>query len=668
MERQYHIVLIGNPNTGKTSLFNALTGSNQKISNLPGTTVEKKTGSYIYDQQAIKITDLPGIYSLHPKSKDEYIAVKYLIENIETIDKIVFIADASNLLRNLLLLTQIADLGVPVVIALNMMDMANRKNISIDTNKLSQELGMLICPIHARNGQGLKALNRQIIKPGNLFHKTFNNEIQSESHEKISYINWLKNNLLENKEIYTLSAINEQLIADDTTKRYAIINKIVAATQTKNVLSSKNITQQLDQLLLHKFWGFIIFFAILFVIFQVIFSLAEYPMQWIESGFAYGNEAIKSLLPSGTISELITNGIIPGLSGVIVFLPQIILLFFLLALLEDSGYMTRVSFITDKLMRKFGLSGKSVIPLIGGMACAIPSIMATRNIDNYKDRLITILVTPLMSCSARLPVYVLLASLLTVDAHWLGFDFRGLLLLAMYIIGFLASIFFALIFKLILKQKEKSFFVLELPDYRLPRWKNIRQTLLSKTKDFVFNAGKIIMIVSIILWFMANYAPGNAFEKIETKYSTYTLADKQQKVESEKLEASYAGILGKLIEPAIKPLGYDWKIGIAIITSFAAREVFVGTIATIYSANGSEENELLITQKLQEQKNELGLPMYNVAVIVSLLLFYAFAMQCVSTLAVTYRETRSIKWPIIQFVYMSGFAYLISFIAYNLLK
>jgi ferrous iron transport protein B len=433
----------------------------------------------------------------------------------------------------------------------------------------------------------------------------------------------------------------------------------------KEESKDKHYTHKIDKVLLHPIYGFLVFYATLFLLFQLIFKVADYPMNWIETGFTMLAELVANTLPNNALSSLICDGLIPGIGGVIVFLPQIVLLFMMIAILEDSGYMTRVSFITDRLMRKFGLNGKSVVPLIGGMACAIPSIMATRTIDNKKDRLITMLVTPLMSCSARLPVYTLLLGLLFIDNQTYWVDLRGIILLGLYLMGFIVALIFAFMFKLILKQKEKSFFVLELPDYKWPRWKNILYTIKSKSGDFVFNAGKIIVIVSIVLWFMASYGPPQAFDAIHEKYEHYQGADKAQRIKSEELEASYAGILGKTIEPAIKPLGYDWKIGIALITSFAAREVFVGTIATIYSV-GNTEDESQLTHVLKQQKRQNLKPIYDTPTILSLLVFYAFAMQCISTLAVTYRETRQLKWPIIQFVYMSGFAWIMSAIVYHL--
>ncbi len=664
-----HIVLVGNPNSGKTTLFNALTGLNQKISNLPGTTIDKKAGYFTYKSQNFEITDLPGTYSIHPKGEDEIISIEYLIRTGDhPIDLIVFVADAGNLSRNLLLYTQVADLGYPTVLALNMTDLALKKGIEIDINALSGELGVIVSPINARKEQGIDGLKDAIVKVNSAYQTTFfENKINS-SEVFTNYKNYLDNYLdaIKSQNAELLEQ-NSKAIATETIARYKKIDVIIEKCVKKDKFPKKILTEKIDKILLHPIYGFIAFYATLFIIFQFIFKLADYPMQWIENIFGWVSEIVKATMPEGAISSLLADGVIPGIGGVIVFLPQIILLFALIAILEDSGYMTRVSFITDRLMRKFGLNGKSVVPLIGGMACAIPSIMATRNIENKKDRLITILVTPLMSCSARLPVYTLLVSLLVVNdgSKWL--DSRGIVLLGLYLMGFFAALIFAFIFKLILKQKQKSYFVLELPDYRKPRLKNILLTVKEKSGDFLFNAGKIIVIVSIILWFLASYAPGNSFSDIEAKYQTYTGADKALLIQSEKLESSYAGRLGKVIEPVIKPLGYDWKIGIALITSFAAREVFVGTIATIYSV-GDAEDESTLTAVLAKQKR-VGTDeyLYTLPTIISLLIFYAFAMQCISTLAVTYRETRSIKWPIIQFLYMSGFAYLMSLLAFNIL-
>lgn len=646
-------------------MFNALTGLNQKISNVPGTTIEKKKGTFRYGDQTIDITDLPGTYSIHPKGEDEVISVEFLLDSVKNkIDTVLFVADASNLSRNMLLYTQVADLGYPIVLALNMTDLAERKGIRTDVQKLSAALNVIVCPINARQDTGLDKLREMVVKVNSAYQTTFF-EPSSKGTVYVNYREYLSKHIAAMRQQgarYPEQSGRES--AGETTARYRKIDKIVDECQKKEKPGAWNLTQRIDQFLLHPVYGFLAFFATLFIIFQFIFKVAEYPMQWIENLFGYLSALVHQKLPEGILSSLLADGIIPGIGGVVVFLPQIILLFLLLALLEDSGYMTRVSFITDRLMRKFGLNGKSVVPLIGGMACAIPSIMATRNIENKKDRLITILVTPLMSCSARLPVYTLLVSMLFIQETNSWLDARGLILLGMYLLGFLAALLFAFIFKLILKQNQKSFFVLELPDYRKPRMKNIYITVKEKASDFVFNAGKIILVVSIVLWCLASFAPGDQFEGIDKKYSSYTEADKLEKVRSEKLEVSYAGILGKAIEPAIRPLGYDWKIGIALITSFAAREVFVGTIATIYSV-GNADDEKTLSKVLSEQRRANGTPLYSMATIMSLLIFYAFAMQCSSTLAVTYRETGSIKWPIVQFLYMSGFAYLVSLLVFH---
>ncbi len=684
-DHQLHIVLVGNPNTGKSTLFNALTGQNQKVSNLPGTTIEKKQGFFIYDDVRVNITDLPGTYSLYPNGEDEQIATQFILNHEQNkIDAILFVADASNLERNLLLYTQIADLGIPTVIALNMLDMLEKKKIGINIENLSLSLQTLIAPINARNGKGIKQLKNNILKTSQAVQRSFFTPTKEQEQlialsttKETAYAKW-QNIFLNYKKadmapeltalFETTLPFSDKTIAEETTQRFNAIHAIVEEAQQKKQMDRKSITMRIDAVLLHPVWGFLIFFGTLFLIFQSIFRLAEIPKEWIENMFSWITVALKNSLPDSTLTSMLCDGILPGLSGVMVFLPQIIILFFILALLEDSGYMTRVSFITDRLMRKFGLNGKSVIPLIGGMACAIPSIMATRNIENKKDRLITILVTPLMSCSARLPVYTLLAGLLFVQNTNTLIDLRGLLILVMYVVGFVVALLFAFLFKLILKQKQKSFFVLELPDYRIPKWSNIAITLQLKIKDFVFNAGKIILIVSVILWFLASHGPEKKFNAISEKYSSYTAADKDLKIQSERLEASYAGMLGKTIEPAIRPLGYDWKIGIALITSFAAREVFVGTIATIYSV-GNTDDEVTISSTLSRQTDAIsGKKTYSIATVLSLLIFYAFAMQCISTMAVTYRETKSMIWPVVQFFYMSGFAYLMSLIVYQVMK
>lgn len=661
------VALIGNPNCGKSTLFNILTGLNQSTANFPGATVEKKTGSAkIKDPSGktlpVEFIDLPGAYSLNPKSMDEKIAVEVLIDpaSPHRPDLILFVADASNLKRSLFMATQVIDasgvegaLRLPVVIALNMMDVVEKRGMEIDSELLSQRLGVPVVPISARAGSGIRQLEQVIVAK---------NEIPSKR------ISPPQNPAGPNEEQQSI-------------ERYRIITGILhGCLKLKAKQDEETFSSSTDKILTHKIWGYLIFLAVLLLIFESVFFLSAYPMQWIESLFLFFSQWGTANLPPGEFSDLLVNGILAGLSGIVVFVPQIALLFFFIAILEDSGYMARVSFIMDKIMRKFGLNGRSVIPLLSGVACAVPAIMSARTISNWKERLITILVTPLMSCSARLPVYALLIALVVpADQKWGFFNMQGLVLMALYLIGFLAAIGSAFVMKYIIRSKERSFFIMELPPYRSPRWGNVGLMIYDKVKVFLLDAGKIIIAISIILWFLASHAPGNRFEEIEKKYADRYSAverdisserqdDLSQIVASEKLEASYAGILGKAIEPAIRPLGFDWKVGIALVTSFAAREVFVGTMATIYSV-GDESNDQSIREKMSTEIDpETGNKRYTFAVGLSLMLFYAFAMQCMSTLAVVYRETGNMKWPVIQFVFMGLLAYLASFIAYNLFK
>jgi ferrous iron transport protein B len=435
-----------------------------------------------------------------------------------------------------------------------------------------------------------------------------------------------------------------------------------------------DINTRIDKVLLHPFWGYTIFFSVLFLIFQAIFTWASYPADLIDSGIASLNELLKSNLPESMLLSLLTDGLIAGIGGVLIFIPQIAFLFAFIAILEESGYMARVVLLMDKLMRKFGLNGKSVVPLISGVACAVPAIMATRSIDNWKERLITIMVTPLMSCSARIPIYTILIALVVPDKTVLGFmNLQGIALMALYLLGFSAAIFSALLMKVVLKIKGRSYLIMEVPSYKMPRWKNIGLTIVEKVKAFVWEAGKIIVAISIVLWVMASYGPANHMEQasIETTRENPHLTGQAlaDKIASRKLEVSYAGHFGKFLEPVIKPLGYDWKIGIALLTSFAAREVFVGTLSTIYSVGSEADNTDTIKERLRKETNpQTGLPMYTPALAFSLLVFYAFAMQCMSTLAIVYRETNGWKWPLVQLLYMTGLAYLSAFAVYNLFK
>jgi len=637
-----NIILIGNPNTGKSSLFNSLTGLNQKVGNFPGVTVDKKTGSFDLKQTKVNVVDLPGTYSLNPNSEDEKVAKDY-IESSSEDDIIVVVADATNLKRNLLLYTQIVDKGKQVILVLNMMDLLEKNKQEIDLNKLSKLLSCPVIPINARIGKGIDELKYAI----NSYQKK-------------------KTTFIDNK--FSSNVIDETML------RFNKINQIVNECLTKNGEDkSYLLTKKIDNILTHKIYGYLLFLGLLFLIFQAIFSWSSYPMDLIENGFLWLSDFVSSSLPKGMLNDLIVNGIIAGLGGIVIFVPQIAILFAFITILEDTGYMSRVSFLMDRILRVFGLNGKSIIPLLSSTACAIPAIMSARTIGNYKERLITIMVAPLISCSARIPVYTILIALIVPEDSSFGiFNMQGLLVMGLYLLGFLAAIISAWVMKLIIKSKQQSTFTLEMPIYRAPRWKNVGFEIFSKVKIFLFDAGKIIIAISIILWVLSSYAPNNKFEKITEKYTSeaFQTQNSEQEISAfiaaEKLEASYAGMIGKTIEPIIRPLGFDWKIGISLVTSFAAREVFVGTMATLYSV-GDEDNAKSIREKMMQATNpKTGEKLYTTATTLSLLIFYVFAMQCMATLAIVYRETNSIKWPIIQVVYMGALAYLSSLLVFNI--
>jgi ferrous iron transport protein B len=696
------IALVGNPNSGKSSLFNHLTGLNQKIGNFPGVTVEKKSGlCTLPDGNTVEIIDFPGIYSIYPRSLDERIVSEVLLDHhsSSTPDKIVVIADATNLKRGLLLASQIIDMGLPTILALNMMDLAVKAGISYDFIALSKKLGIPVIAINARNGVGLDDLKKQIAKPLTPSEsRIFNvwDEAQQPVkvlREKLGIDNDYEAYLfLEQPQSLNFLGKEKQKIVHDiretykffpgkfqgaeTIHRYSFIQDLLNTVVLKSSDHSwKKYSVQLDTVLTHKLWGYAIFLGVLFLIFQAIFAWATIPMDYIDSTFASISSYLNTILPEGKLTSLLADGIIPGIGGIVIFVPQIAILFAFISILEESGYMARVVFLMDKVMRKFGLNGKSVVPLMSGVACAIPAIMATRTIDNWKERTITIMVTPLMSCSARLPIFTILIALIVPDQTALGFfNLQGLALMGLYLLGFVAAIGSAWVMKLIIRVKERSYLIMELPPYRVPKWSNVGFTIVEKTKAFVLEAGKIILAISIILWVLASYGPGDVLEQAratviqESQNLRLTEQGLEDRVAAYKLEHSYAGIIGKAIEPIIKPLGYDWKIGIALITSFAAREVFVGTIATIYSIGSvSEEDSSTIKARLKAEVNpETGGPRYTPAVGLSLLVFYTFAMQCMSTLAVVYRETKGWKWPLIQLTYMTVLAYVSAFAVYHL--
>ncbi len=700
-KKEITVALVGNPNSGKTSLFNALTGLNHKVSNFPGTTVEKKTGSFkLSPDKNAHIIDLPGTYSLYPKSADELVTYEILRNKAETNypDLVVFIADASNLKRNLLLFTQVADLKVPIVLALNMLDVAERRGIKYDIDKLQEKLKVPVISLNARKKEGIDKLKELLLNDDlRVTAEYFSlQNVNSQLLDDLSKVTDKRNKYAALQyAINASSLISEKakrlneifkhyqfdLIGfqeEEVLTRYKIIDETVKYARLKNVSQLKDsITSKVDKILTHRYYGISIFLVLLLLVFQAMFSWSEYPKDWLEYGLGAFTNYVENTLPAGVLNDLVVHGILAGLTGVLVFLPQIILLFLFIAILEDVGYMARVGFIMDRIMRPFGMNGKSIVPLIGGMACAVPSIMATRSIENKKERLITILVTPLMSCSARLPVYTLLIGMMLEDSAKFGpFNVHGLVLMLMYLIGFFAAILSAWVFKLFIKQKEKTYFILELPGYKVPVFSNLLITIYEKGSAFVFGAGKIIIAVSVILWVIASTGPQANISKIENKYEALlngntndsVKKELQLKMNAEKLEASYAGEFGKLIEPAIRPLGFDWKIGIALLTSLAAREVFVGTMNTIYSVNDDGDNSFshIKTKMMAEINPRTGKPSYNTATFLSLMIFYAFAMQCMSTIAIVKKETDHIKWPIIQFLYLTALAYGSSFLVFNL--
>lgn len=694
-----NIALIGNPNVGKTSVFNQLTGLNQQVGNYPGITVEKKVGvCKLATNLKATILDLPGTYSLNASSLDENVVIELLLNRNDKDypDVAIVVTEVENLKRNLLLFTQIKDLEIPTILVINMADRMSYKGITLDIPYLEKRLKTKIALISSRKNEGIDDLKNLIVNYKNLptepslnaseIDPVYFNSLRNAFPNQLLYKLWLVITQdvnfanLDRKELdnpsFTKSKEElKRLQHKETIKRYQFINEVLKVGQTIDSSTAKDLRSRLDRILMHKVFGYLIFFGILLLIFQSIFDWSSVPMDFIDGSFASLSSYAKDNLTPGILTDLIAEGIIPGLGGIIIFIPQIAFLFLFISVLEESGYMSRVVFLMDKVMRRFGLSGKSVVPLISGTACAIPAIMAARNIENWKERLITILVTPFTTCSARLPVYAILISLIIPDKRLFGiFNMQGLTLMVLYMLGFGMAIFSAYILNKILKIKSNSYFVVEMPGYKVPMLKNVAINVLEKTKSFVFGAGKIILALSVILWFLGSHGPTDTFhnaEKIvETGLKNKTISgEKEDLVASYKLENSYIGIAGKSIEPVIKPLGYDWKIGIAVVSSFAAREVFVGTLATIYSVGSHSEEEATIKSKMAAEVHpETGDKIFNLATGVSLLLFYAFAMQCISTLAITKKETNSWKWPIIQLVFMSGFAYIVSLIAYQVLK
>lgn len=699
MKKELKVALIGNPNTGKSSIFNALTGLRQKVGNYPGITVEKKTGICLLSEElSAKLIDLPGAYSLNTTSLDESVAVEILLNkrDADYPDVVVVIAEVENLKRNLLLFTQIKDLGIKTILAINMSDRMSALGVALDVSALEKALDTRIALISTRKNSGIDALKQLLIKHESLSE----NPVLDINKVDLAYFEGLKKTYpkislyklwLAITQDVNFMPIERQSIADqsgfstkskeelkrmqhrETVLRYQYINEALKQGYEKDFSKADGFQGLLDRLFTHKVWGYLIFFVILFSIFQVIFDFSSYPMDAIDGFFGQLSEWVKVTLPPGVLTDLVAEGVIAGIGGVVIFIPQIAFLFFFISLLEESGYMSRVVFLMDRLMRPFGLSGKSVVPLMSGMACAIPAVMATRTIENWKERLVTILVVPFTTCSARLPVYLIIIALVIPEGRFFGLGYQALVLTGLYFLGFLASLLAAALLSRNLKIDRKNFFMVEMPTFKTPQLKNVGFTVFEKTKSFVVGAGQVILALSIVIWFLGSNGYSNEFknaeqlvtESLQADQPTVSELDLERAISSFKLEHSYIGQLGKFMEPAVRPLGYDWKIGIALLTSFAAREVFVGTLATIYSVQDAEEST--IAGRMALENDALGKPVFNLATGASILIFYALAMQCMSTLAVVKKETNSWKWPMIQLVFMTVLAYTASLLTYQLL-
>ncbi len=702
-DKTFTFALAGNPNVGKSSIFNQLTGLRQKVGNFPGVTVDKKIGELQIDDINVQLIDLPGTYSLYPNSQDERIVLNILANPRDKNypDALIYIADITQLERHLLLFTQLKDLNFPLILGINMMDIGAQQGLYVDKQRLSDAFNVPVVELNGRTGEGISELRahmghvmesapppqyKMFYQPNLVEIKTVEQvrfeipEVENpyqaillaHHFEKMPFVNNAQKDIIR-KIVDKEKFEDVRLQITETLKRFDLLNPILQKIIKKKHADEETLTDKLDNVLTHYAWGPIIFTAVAFLIFQSIFSLATLPQDWIEGGFTNVNAYLKSILPEHWLTDLLTDGIIAGLSGVLVFIPQIAILFLLISLLEEVGYMARSVYLFDKLMQKVGLNGRSIVSLVSGGACAIPAIMATRTISNWKERLITIMVTPLISCSARIPVYALLVGFVVPsDRLWGIFSKQGLVFTGLYALSIVAALLAAFVFKKIIKTDEVTFLAIELPEYRLPHWKNVGITVYEKVKSFVVEAGKIIIIVSIALWFLAAFGPSDKMAQAETQAKivatekNFTEQETQDYIAAQKLQYSYAGYLGKAIEPAIKPLGFDWKIGIALLSSFAAREVFVGTMATIYSVGSAKEDDMSIRERMKAEVRPDGTPLYSMATALSLLIFYVFALQCMSTIAVVKRETKSWKWPIIQFLFMGLMAYLGSFIVYNL--
>lgn len=721
MSEQGHLVkiaLIGNPNSGKSTVFNQLTGLRQKTGNFPGVTVDIKQGKLRFPsgEEAILI-DFPGTYSIYPTASDEKIVLEVLVNPKDNFypDAVLYIADVTHLEKHLLLFTQLLDLDLPVVLALNMSDTAAEMGIKINASKLAEKFKVPVVSISGRTGANIQKLIGELEKtvatavkrPATTestphFYNLTEQEKQIAEAVQLNldianpyrallvahHYEWLS--CLQKTERETLAAIvatkefqSLRAQVDETLERYDRFTPIVRDTIQQQPTGPVTITDRIDEVLTHRLWGPIIFFGVMLVIFQTIFDWSVYPMDWIEGGFAALSAWTTAVLPAGWFTELLTDGILAGLGGIMVFVPQIALLFLLISILEEVGYMARVVFMFDKTMQRFGMNGRSVVALISGSACAVPAIMSSRTIGNWQERLITTMVTPFISCSARIPVYLVLIGLAVPSVRWGGvLNAQSVVFGAMYALGVIAAFLSGWAMKKWLHARDRSYLAIELPVYRMPHWKNVWLTVWEKVAAFMIGAGQVILIVSIALWGLSRFGPGNTIEQAaataRTEAQQKGLDDTQTEdfISQRQLEASYAGRIGKSMEPVIRPLGYDWKIGIALLTSFAAREVFTGTLAVLYNMGSAEgdindrsENAAKATlrQKMKaETFRDNGKPVYSLATALSLLVFYALAMQCMSTLAVVRRETGSWKWAAFQFVFMSIVAYLSAWTVYQI--
>ncbi|MEX1003031.1 MAG: ferrous iron transport protein B [Crocinitomicaceae bacterium] len=680
------IALIGNPNLGKTTLFNTLCGLRQKTGNYPGVTIDKKRGKFKIDDADYELIDLPGINSMFPKSADEELVVNYLkdVSADDYPDKLVVVVSALNLKRGLYLLDQIRDLNRPTVLAINLVAQAEKKGIHIDDERLAAELGIPVVKINAKKGDGLGELREKLAMGLETDPRPIH-FIQEDDHEALQA--YMRVHEIENPYAAFLQLLNEenggeekfaekhefkirQWRSNEPILRYKYLRQLIERCVKVDKKNAVDITTRLDRVLVHRVWGYVIFATIMLLIFQAIFYVASYPMDWIDAGMSNLSSWTSESMSEGYFTDLIADGVIPGIGGVVIFIPQIAILFFFFALLEESGYMQRIVYLMDKFMQKFGMSGKSIVPMISGMACAVPAIMAARTIESKKERLITILITPLMTCSARIPVYIILIALIIPDDLYVGiFNAQGLLMMGMYFLGIFMTLIVAYVLKYVLKSDVKGYLIIDMPEYLRPDFKSVMINVWVNVRAFLWNAGRIIFATSIILFVLGTNGGerfSNADEIVAQEYPSLSADEQEAKVETVKLEYSYLGVMGRTIEPVIKPLGYDWKIGIAIISSLAAREVFVGTISTIYSISSDEE--MTIRDRLKQEKRLDGSKSFGFATCISLLLFYAFALQCFSTVAVTYKETGSLKWTSIQFFYMLAIAYIAALIAFQLLK